>query len=238
VPTENIIAAVEVGMIPIEVPSTNATTTTTTETSDITTSSDSSGTEISDSATTTSSTTTSTAPIIAEDPTITTTTDVPPTTTPPPSKPQYRIVINPTKQEQEQSALQMVIAGSIEGILMVEGSAFFLPEEEMLSAIQLAHSAIKQLCIGIQQFQCQSGKKKQLSTLRTFPKRFLYHEMKKEYGEKISIALTIAEKRQRGKQMMEIQQQVEYYFQQQLKHENQQQLLLLQQQQQALAGKL
>ncbi len=53
------------------------------------------------------------------------------------------LVINPTKTELEVSDIDMMIAGSAESIVMVEGEMDEISEEEMVEAIKAAHEAIK-----------------------------------------------------------------------------------------------
>ena len=55
-------------------------------------------------------------------------------------------VINPTFQQLEYSDLEILVAGSEDAILMVEGGAVEVPEEEILEGLQVAHGAIKELC--------------------------------------------------------------------------------------------
>ena len=72
----------------------------------------------------------------------------------------HQIVINPTNEELERGQLNMVVAGSREAIVMVEGGALELPEDIVLSALEAAHEAL-QACIDIQiQLQQQVGKAK------------------------------------------------------------------------------
>jgi polyribonucleotide nucleotidyltransferase len=58
-------------------------------------------------------------------------------------------VLNPTFQQLEYSDVDVVVAGSEEAILMVEGGAIEVPEEEILEGLQVAHERIKAL-LGIQ----------------------------------------------------------------------------------------
>jgi polyribonucleotide nucleotidyltransferase len=59
-------------------------------------------------------------------------------------------VINPTFQQLEYSDVEIVVAGTRDAILMVEGGAIEVPEEEIAEALVAAHDAIKELC-GIQE---------------------------------------------------------------------------------------
>ena len=72
----------------------------------------------------------------------------------------HQIVVNPTNGELERGQLNMVVAGSQEAIVMVEGGALELPEDIVLSALETAHQAL-QACIDIQlQLQQRAGKAK------------------------------------------------------------------------------
>ncbi len=54
-------------------------------------------------------------------------------------------VLNPTFQELEQSALDMVVAGTDSSIVMVEGGAREVPEATVVEALQFAHKHIVEL---------------------------------------------------------------------------------------------
>ena len=58
-------------------------------------------------------------------------------------------ILNPTFQQLEYSEVDIVVAGSDDAILMVEGGAVEVPEEIILEAIKVGHAGIKEL-IGIQ----------------------------------------------------------------------------------------
>ncbi len=55
-------------------------------------------------------------------------------------------IINPTFDQIENSKLDIVVAGTREGITMVEGGAMEVSEEILLEAIKEAHKTIKELC--------------------------------------------------------------------------------------------
>ena len=54
--------------------------------------------------------------------------------------------INPTPDQIESADLEMIIAGTIDNILMVEGEMNEASEEEMIGAIKAGHEAIKDQC--------------------------------------------------------------------------------------------
>lgn len=62
------------------------------------------------------------------------------------SKVNGKYIVNPTRKDREQSTLDMIIAGSIDNILMVEGELHECDEQEMLDAIEVGQKAIKDQC--------------------------------------------------------------------------------------------
>ena len=58
-------------------------------------------------------------------------------------------VLNPTFQQLEYSDIELIVAGSEESILMVEGGALEVSEDDVVEAITVAHAGIKEL-IGYQ----------------------------------------------------------------------------------------
>jgi len=69
-------------------------------------------------------------------------------------------VINPTFEQRRQSRLDLVVAGSHDGIVMVEAGAKEVSEDEALAGLEAAHQAIKQLCTGIDELAARAGKTK------------------------------------------------------------------------------
>lgn len=57
-----------------------------------------------------------------------------------------QLVINPTVEETRKSDMHITVAGTRDAIMMVEGSANEIPEEQVLNAIFFAHEEIKRLC--------------------------------------------------------------------------------------------
>ncbi len=55
-------------------------------------------------------------------------------------------IINPTVEESEKAVLSLTVAGTKQAINMVEAGAKEVSEEEMLTALQVGHDAIKELC--------------------------------------------------------------------------------------------
>ena len=56
------------------------------------------------------------------------------------------LVLMPTRKQMDASTLDLVVAGSAESVLMIEGFAQQMPDEEMADAIMFAHNEIRTLC--------------------------------------------------------------------------------------------
>src|SRR3954469_17278719 len=69
-------------------------------------------------------------------------------------------VINPTYAERKNSTLDLIVAGSADGILMVEAGAKEVSEAQVVAALDAAHAAIKKLVAAIDELNGVSGKKK------------------------------------------------------------------------------
>ena len=77
-------------------------------------------------------------------------------------------LINPNDNDLKSSSLDLVVAGSKDAILMVEASANFLSEAEMLKAIDFAHKHIQKLCQVQEELREKVGVEKRLVTAKTF----------------------------------------------------------------------
>jgi len=58
-------------------------------------------------------------------------------------------IINPTIEEQKKSRLDLILAGTEDAILMIEGYADFLTEEQILYAIEEGHQATGPACLRV-----------------------------------------------------------------------------------------
>ena len=56
-----------------------------------------------------------------------------------------KFVVNPTRDEMEESDMEIVVSGNDKTIVMVEGEAKLITEEEFLDALKFAHGPIKEL---------------------------------------------------------------------------------------------
>ncbi len=69
-------------------------------------------------------------------------------------------IVNPTFQQIEKCKLEIIVAGTMDGITMVEGGAKEVSEDDMLEAIAKAHPVIKDLCKAQLKLKELAGKEK------------------------------------------------------------------------------
>ncbi|HRW58254.1 MAG TPA: polyribonucleotide nucleotidyltransferase [Chlamydiales bacterium] len=105
-------------------------------------------------------------------------------------------IINPTTEEMKQSKLDLVLSGTEDAILMIEGYCDFLTEEQVLAAIETGHKAIQKIAGAISEWQAKIGKEKKKDTLFVLPKT-TYDEVAKHITAPIQDALKIKEKKPR-----------------------------------------
>jgi polyribonucleotide nucleotidyltransferase len=68
-------------------------------------------------------------------------------------------VVNPDEEDLlDNTDLDLIVAGTSEGITMVEAGANEIPEAEILDALDIAHEAIKKLCAAQADLKAQAGK--------------------------------------------------------------------------------
>jgi polyribonucleotide nucleotidyltransferase len=68
-----------------------------------------------------------------------------------------RLVVMPTRTQMATSTLDLVVAGSKESVLMIEGFGQQIPEAEMTDAIMFAHREIVKLCQLQEEFMQKAG---------------------------------------------------------------------------------
>lgn len=108
-------------------------------------------------------------------------------------------VVNPTVAQLEESDLNVVVAGTKDAILMVEGGAQEVPEEVLLEVIMTAHEEIKRIVAFQEDMVTKVGKEK-----RVFPVHEIDEEVSKavhEYAhDALDKAVRCADKQQRDAQ--------------------------------------
>jgi polyribonucleotide nucleotidyltransferase len=102
-------------------------------------------------------------------------------------------VVNPTFEQRKKSKLDLVVAGSADGIVMVEAGAREVSESQVVQALETAHAAIKQIVAGIDDLAKEAGRRKLV-----VQKKEIGHDFYREVEEKVFVPLTEA-MRIRGK---------------------------------------
>jgi polyribonucleotide nucleotidyltransferase len=69
-------------------------------------------------------------------------------------------VVNPSEEDLAELDLDLIVAGTDEAILMVEAGASGVTEQEILDALDIAHSEIKKLVGAMEELQQKAGKEK------------------------------------------------------------------------------
>jgi polyribonucleotide nucleotidyltransferase len=99
-----------------------------------------------------------------------------------------KLVANPTVAEQKTSKLNIVVAGTADGIVMVESGAFEVSEEKVVEALEFGHDQVKKIVAGIKQLHNQIKPKKVVVAPLPFDQA-IYDSMKKTQGAKLQDAL-------------------------------------------------
>jgi len=102
-------------------------------------------------------------------------------------------VINPTFEQRRNSRLDLIVAGTSDGIVMVEAGAKEVGEEEMVQALDTAHKAIKDIVAGIEALTKQAGKTKKTVAAKEIDAAFKKAVHGKAY-EKLAAAMRIHDK--------------------------------------------
>src|SRR6186713_2177244 len=71
-----------------------------------------------------------------------------------------KFIVNPTYTERRASTLDLIVAGSNDAIIMVEAGAKEVTEEDMVTALETAHAAIRQIIATIDDLKAEVGKTK------------------------------------------------------------------------------
>lgn len=116
-------------------------------------------------------------------------------------------ILNPTMAQQKASKLDLSLAGTEDGILMIEGFCDFLTEEQIIEAIDLGHSGIKIICAALHDWQQKIGKPKNRSSLRV-PHTEVLAAVEAITAPRLPDALRIVEKLKREKALSDIEELV------------------------------
>lgn len=115
-------------------------------------------------------------------------------------------ILNPS--DLSNTELDIIVAGSPDAILMVEGEAKEISESEMLESINFAHKHIKEFCKVMTDLQNKVGKTKRSFTPVT-PKKDVIQKVQSKFSDKIKTALSVTEKISRNNAISALKKEVE-----------------------------
>ena len=107
-------------------------------------------------------------------------------------------ILNPTIEQMKDTDLELTVAGTSEGVLMVESEAQELSEEVMLGAVMFGFDNFQPVIKMIKELQAEAGKEPWETPV--FPKEFddLYARVEKEFRGKFEEAFKETDKLKRG----------------------------------------
>lgn len=122
-----------------------------------------------------------------------------------------QFIVNPSAGDMKESQLDLILAGTEEAILMIEGFANFLTEEKMLEAVQKGHIEIQKFCKELSLWQKEVGKKKHIPSLKV-PSQELMEDLEKFTLSLYESAVKITNKQEREKALRHIEEKVAEKF--------------------------
>ena len=112
-------------------------------------------------------------------------------------------VINPTRQQQSLSDLDLVIAGVDEGIVMVEGSGREVSEEVLIEGLEVGHRVIREI-IALQRDLRETAGKPKLPAVAEASESALVQRVRELATPWVRDAIRIPEKQVRERRMSEV----------------------------------
>ena len=115
-------------------------------------------------------------------------------------------VVNPTFAQLSGSRMDLVVAGTGEAVIMVEGEAKEVSEDEMLEALSFAHAQIRKVIDMQEQLRAAAGKEKTRFEKKE-PDENLVRSLETEYRDSMKDALGMADKKARGQELARLREQ-------------------------------
>jgi len=108
-------------------------------------------------------------------------------------------LINPTFQDLEMCDLEIVVAGSEDSIVMVEGACLEVGEDEFLEAMELGQKAIQELIAIQREFVAMVGAADKFEYESMGPNADVVAKVMEQATDRVGDALRIADKEERGR---------------------------------------
>ena len=107
-----------------------------------------------------------------------------------------KYIINPTLAQQTDSRLNIIVAGTKESVVMIEGGAKEITEDEMTEAIKLAQPEIARI-IDVQEELVKNAGREKVNLVNPFIDESLQHEIRGAIGDSVDQILQFKEKEAR-----------------------------------------
>jgi polyribonucleotide nucleotidyltransferase len=105
-------------------------------------------------------------------------------------------ICNPTLPQYESGGMDIVIAGTADAVMMVEGGGKEIDEEDFLGAVEFAHAEIRKIVKAIEQLAHKAGKEK-----REYPVAHVDSDLerwvRKSFAKDVAKAMRIVDKQKR-----------------------------------------
>ena len=122
-----------------------------------------------------------------------------------------KFVINPTLEQRKKSELDLLVAGTMDKIAMIEAGAKELPDDKMLEAIKAGHVEIKKVCEFISKIKEEIGKPK--FEYKSFEvDHDIYEEIETNFYDRMYKDVQALDKETRDKNMEALAEDVKAYF--------------------------
>ncbi len=108
-----------------------------------------------------------------------------------------KYIVNPTMPQYETGGMDIVVAGTSDAVMMVEGGGHEISEEDFLGAVEFAHEAIKKIVAAIDKLAKECGKEKREFPL-LLPNAALDAWARKNFKKEVAKAMRVTEKGERN----------------------------------------
>ncbi len=122
-----------------------------------------------------------------------------------------KLVINPLSSEMSRSDMNMIVAGTRDAIVMVEGGADQIPEKEVADALFFAHKELQTLIDLQEELQAKAGKQKTEFVAKTLDQE-LFKKIESAARPLLSEAIRIKDKLERREATRAVKEQLEKMF--------------------------
>jgi polyribonucleotide nucleotidyltransferase len=114
-----------------------------------------------------------------------------------------QLTINPSFESMKDSDLEIIVAGSEEAVVMVEGGANILPEDEVLEAIMFGHRGIQEVIAMQKELRKRVGKTKIVVPEESIDSD-LAAQVEQRAADRMRAALAIAAKQERNNTLHDV----------------------------------